>query len=409
MFVDRLWQALLALLFIFLLPLPSQAQGLSLAMAIERTLAQAPMLRAAQAAAEGANTVAQALPRWTNPKLSADVEDFALSAPPSGPETTLSISSDIHLAGVMRRQRQAAQADAEVVKAQFTSSRNDLVALVKKRYWSVAAAERKALVADEALRLARQLLHETERRVQAATQPRAMLDRAQAAVAEAELDYLLTQQTVTLARAHLAALWGQTQCSEPLVDPLTLPSPVNAAAASAKLNNNFNLRVAEADAAAKRAASKVANAAAFPSLSLNGGYRRYGGSGDAGLVAGAGVELPIFDRNQAARAGAASQLKLAEAVRDVARSQAEFDLKAALSEAERAYALASALQKTIVPKTTEAARHVREAYQRGALTFVDVVDAEAARLAAENRLIEALLQAQLAQAEIERLAPSVEQ
>ncbi|HSP98921.1 MAG TPA: TolC family protein, partial [Candidatus Dormibacteraeota bacterium] len=142
---------------------------------------------------------------------------------------------------------------------------------------------------------------------------------------------------------------------------------------------------------------------AVPDLLLGAGPRYFSDTGDVALVAEVSLPLPVFDRRQGAIAAARTHLAAGEAE----QRAAAVALRAAVTRAHAAlvadFAQAAALRDHLLPDAESALVASRDAYQRGALRFDELHDAQRALFDLRGRKIEVLAAYHQTAAELARL------
>ncbi len=231
--------------------------------------------------------------------------------------------------------------------------------------------------------------------------------------ASSDLELRQVESLLIGTRGELAALERQRAQNDAALQQLTGHAPAPAAPPAALaaqgldtalpaglpaelLTRRPDIRAAEQRLAASRANVRAARAAFLPAITLTG----FGGSASAeleGLFRGGSsswsftpaLRLPLFDGGRT-RAG----LELAEARREVAVADYEATIQSAFREvadalaARRWLAVQVAEQQALVHTESERARLAALRYERGASSYLDVLDAQRALFAAEQALVQ---------------------
>jgi outer membrane protein, heavy metal efflux system len=155
----------------------------------------------------------------------------------------------------------------------------------------------------------------------------------------------------------------------------------------------------EQAAAQARAESRLA----LP-LTLGMGTTRVeeAGVSDDRMIFELGIPLPVFDRNQAGRARAAAEARIAEARYQQALQRARSRRASALAEARLLTESARTLFESAVPEAAHLTAIARASFAEGELDLVGLLDAHEAEtdvirqaLEQQSRALEALLELQL--------------
>jgi cobalt-zinc-cadmium efflux system outer membrane protein len=380
--------------------------ALSLDEAVARAIDFDPGLRAAGAgvdAALGTRRQARARP---NPELGVEVENFAGPADLQGldsAETTFSVSQEVEIGG--KRRARVALAEREVRGAELERAirRLDLIRDVQRAYYEALAAQEMAVIEGERLRTAEQLNASVRRRVAAARDPLMAGARAEASLAEARIALQRTEAAAATARARLASFWGGDEGFALARDAFTVP---RAQPHDHRPPDDATPDVARLVAARERAgaATAVERSLAYQNPSLSLGYRRFEDlGGDGALVAGFSMPLGVFDRNQGAIARARAEERRAQLDVEAGRLAIMREF-AALQRTLTADAQAvQSLEENVIPQAERALSLAQEGYNRGAFSYLDVLEAQRALSDAREARVEALLSFHSNEAAIDRL------
>jgi cobalt-zinc-cadmium efflux system outer membrane protein len=373
---------------------PACASTLTLAEALDRAARGHPALRALPFDERGAAArITQAgLP--PNPELVVSLENFAGTGAARGArglEATVEAHQPVERGG--KRMRRIRLAEQEQLTLIHTSAarRNEVLARTAEAYLAALAADRRASLAETPVRLARETLALVESRLRAGAASPVDASRARAAVSLAEGDLARWRSARTTARIALASHWGgdirdeETLAGEPLV-PSTLDGPESFLAAVA---SHPALAYQRALIEARRAAWELERAQAVPDFSVGGGLRFLREGSDAALVASVSIPLPARHRNQGGILAAREALLGAEDAL-IAREQ---ELRAAVTvawhEVAARHAEARRQREETLPAVEESHALLRQAYESGRVTLLDVLDGQRELAAAQERLAEA--------------------
>jgi cobalt-zinc-cadmium efflux system outer membrane protein len=126
-------------------------------------------------------------------------------------------------------------------------------------------------------------------------------------------------------------------------------------------------------------------------------------AGAATFVAGFGVPIPVFDRNQGAAKAAGMRINRAEAEQSARALELTTRLSVLHETLLAANAEAGALRDRAIPEAVAAFRAARDGYLRGAMRFTDVLDTERLLFELNVRYLDALVRCRSTVADIERL------
>lgn len=314
-------------------------------------------------------------------------ESFGLSA---------SIGWELDLWGRVKRQKEAAQAQLDASTLDAAAARVALTADVAAAYWQWRA------LADEATALQRlrdsraKAFQVAQTRFDAGSSTTQDLERVRAELAAADADVADLPRRQTLVLNQLAALTGQGSADLKLHATHSLPTPpaIRAGLPSELLQRRPDLAQSLAQLHAATAQVGIAEAAFYPSIKLTGSFG-YSSEDLGSLISaparlyniGPSISLPIFEggRNKANLAGAKASVddslaafrgRMLQALREVDDALAELQGRATVVDAQNR-TLASSSQALNVAKSR---------YDKGAVGYLDVTEAERTPLATERAL-----------------------
>jgi len=309
-----------------------------------------------------------------------------------------SLGWEIDLWGRVKRQAEAAQAQLDASTLDAAAARVALTADVASAYW-----QWRALV-DEAQALWRlrdsraNAFKVAQTRFDAGASTTQDLERVRAELASADADVADLPRRQALVLNQLAALTGQGSAELKLQastqTPLATPPAIRAGLPSELLQRRPDLAQSLAQLHAATAQVGIAEAAFYPSIRLTGSFG-YQSKELGDLISaparlynfGPSISLPIFEggRNKANLAGAKAQVdeslatfrgRMLQALREVDDALAELQGRTTVVEAQN-LTLASSSQALTV---------ARSRYDKGAVSYLDVTEAERTPLATERAL-----------------------
>lgn len=304
--------------------------------------------------------------------------------------TPLDLSYELDLWGRVRRSFESAQQLALGAEAARQAALLALQADVTATYFSLLSLDRELRILAEAIGLRKEALQIFEQRSAAGIGNEFEVERGRVEVATAEAELQSAQRRRAEQLNALAILCGQPPAGfEPALaenDP-RLPA-IAPDLPSSLLERRPDVAQAERELASKLAQIGVARAAAFPSVRLtaNGGYLS-GELSDLFLwdsriwSIGPGLSLPLFQggRNNA-------NLDRAKAVYEESLANYRRKILVAFKEVEDSLAALQFLRGEVDARAqaadaaTQAARLALARYRSGAINFLEVLDAENARL-----------------------------
>lgn len=396
------------------LPLLSKAAGALPAFTLEEAIATAfkadPELRAAGLRIEAALGRADQAGAWPNPELELATEEGPTSRGHviADAKQTIGISQPILFPGKRRTERHTGLAGARAAEAEQALRAAELRREVKQAFYRVLAAERLAAESRELMKFADLSARTARKRAEAGAATEQEQLRAELSFEEARVGFAESERSTKLARQELAALLGTAGQSEavavgalPETDSRSIP-----AGPPTELGEHPRLTAARANRTRAEMELKRARLEPYPDVRL-------------GVAAGSAAEpdrhgilelrlalpLPIFDRNTGRKREAQANVGVAEAEAAMIERQLRREWLQASARLGAATEQVAAYREHIVPKATAALGLVRRGFEEGKFGLIDLLDTQ--RSAAEARVgyTRALLNLNLARAELEYLLP----
>jgi cobalt-zinc-cadmium efflux system outer membrane protein len=387
---------------------PAAAEALTLASAIEQTLARNPELRvyAPRLAAARAHAGAAALrPPFG---LEAETQDAFGTGRTSGfdsAETTVAFSQVIELGNKRDLRVAAATAGTALVDAERATAELDVLAEVTRRFIHVAADQEHLLVTRRATALADENVEAATTRVAAARAPEVELRRARITRARAEVEQEHAEHELSSSRRLLAAMWGDSDAAFESVsaDLYALPQSESYEVLVARAAGNPDFARFVSEERLRDAEIRVAEAHARSNLAVRAGVRELHATNDEALVFGVTFPLNTRSRSGSEIAEARARREQTAAEREVHRVRVEAQLFELFQELRHAITEAEILRTSVLPEMEAALEATRVAFERGRYSYLEWVDAQRERVEVEQQLIDACVDAHLYRTEIERL------
>jgi cobalt-zinc-cadmium efflux system outer membrane protein len=400
----------------------SDEAGRRLNLASALALAQAKGFDAllAQAAVEGAAGDADTAGRLPNPAFSGSYL-HATSVPVPGGETSasgyaLSAGDQGALEGFASGKRSLRVRAAASALAAARSNREDALRILRREtarafYDALLAQASERVSRDVAKSYARTLdLVDMRLRYGAASK----VDRARVETAALEADQGATAAAADAARARAAlGLWlgGEDLDTVSLEGSLEGAVPGWLAAAdpaalrAEAIGARPDVRAARADLERAEAALDLARRQRLPDVALAVGYTRQGPEiapvTPPTLSLGASLELPVFSQRQGEIARAESDRVSARIALERAEARASAEARSAWASLAAAREQVGRMESALLARAREARELVRYQYREGAVSLLDLLDAERTALQVELEHERDLYDLRVAVAEIE--------
>jgi cobalt-zinc-cadmium efflux system outer membrane protein len=386
----------------------ARAEDLTLASAIEQTIARNPELRVyaprLKAARERVN-IAALRPSF---ELQAETQDAFGTGRASGfdsAETTFALSQVVELGGKRGLRVDTANATTAILDAERAAAELDMLAEVTRRFIHVASDQEHLAVTIRATALAADNVAAATARVAAARAPDVELRRARVTSARAAVEQEHAEHELLTSRRKLAAMWGDSEPSfERLsADLYALPPSEGYEALVARLAGNPDFARFASEERLRDAELRVAEAHARTDLTVRAGVRILHDTNDEAFVFG--VTLPLFATSRARSEIAAvrAEREQTTAEREAHRVRAEAQLFELFQELRHAITEAEVLRTTVLPEMQAALEDTRYAFDRGRYSYLEWVDAQRELVEVQRALIDASANAHLYRTEIERL------
>lgn len=386
---------------------PPSVAAEAIALTLEDALARAagidPSLPGAEARARAADAAVRQADVRPNPTLGLMVENL----PTLGggniidrTETTLSYEQRFERGGDRPARVALAEGEAALVQAEAAIRRLDRLEQVQRAWAEALGAQADLEIAREGLAMTERFQIEVQRRVDMARDPLFAGARAEAELAQAQIDFDQAGIQARLARATLGRFWiGASDFS---LDPADFED-TSAAREVAGPAAEIDLAVLAAQSDVAQARVRVEQARATPDATVSVGVRHFWEGQDLGLVVGGSIPLGRYDRNEGAIDRARFEGVAAEADMAALRQEREREIaRLQVLLASRAFEAQRIAAETL-PQAERAVALVRDGFARGGFTYNDVISAQTALLAAKARRVAVLKQFHIDRARLDRL------
>lgn len=389
-------------------PLPAE---LTLPQALQLALAHNPELAAVAAEVQIKDGERRQAGLRPNPELSVELENFAGQGElrgTDGAEATLQLSQLLELGGKRRQRLQLAAREQAIAEQELQGQRLAVTAATRKAFVQLLAAQQGLALAEEQVRLAEGVFATVEARVAGGKVPAVERQRAEVTLAVARSAAVQAGLALSAAQQELALQWGG---AEPLTPKAlgtleALPELPPLATLTARLEQTPEAARWQQQAAAGQARIALARADAIPDLTLSLGLRQFQQSDETAMLAGVSLPLPLFDRNQGGIAAAGAALNQSRHRQQAALAQSRSALASGHAALVAAHGQAGVLRDLVLPAAQRAFEAAELGYQVGKFDYLTVLDAQRTLFEVRGQYLEALTAAQLALADLERLAPA---
>ncbi|MEK7388448.1 MAG: TolC family protein [Elusimicrobiota bacterium] len=373
---------------------------------LRHVLEQSPRSKGIQArvsAAAGARRAAGLLP---NPSLELRREQVRLGGDTQS-DTFVEVGMALDVSGRRSLRRSAAQAALDSIKESARADLNALRADARTAFYGVLEAQERQRVMGASTRRLKVFIESVRGRgAQASEYDRTRLERERA---ETEAEASLLERELAGLKVKIAELvaWESDPLALRLSGTLAPERPLPELAAlrdrlEAEQPVLASLRKEQDRAAAEL---KLARRLWAPDLGLGLGLKssRAAGQSGSGVVAGVGLELPVFDRGQAARDVKSAELRAAESALEGDSRKARVALEAADARARISGEALASYRAAAIPQAERLEQMAGLAYLEGRLGLLELIDAYRGGTSARVKELELALNARLDRIDLERV------
>jgi len=341
-----------------------------------------------------------------NPELGMQSEDISGSRPGfSHSQTTLQLSQLLELGGKRTARVREATFGRELAKLDYESKRLDILKKTAQAFVEVLSAQERVRLGQENLELTSGLIPDIRKRIEAGKASAVEQTRSEVAVASARIELDQAKRSLITARQHLAAQWGSAQPKFAQVvgdlEHVTyLPSLENL---SLSLAQNPEIARWEPETDKRQATLRLQQAQAVPNITLSAAPRYIGETREWTSVIGFSLPLPLWNRNQGAILEAKHQLAKADDEKRSAVTRLSSELNDAYQTVARTSNEIHVLKESVLPGAEKAVEAIRQGYEAGRFSYLDVNEARRTLTTARLQYLQALSDYHKAVAEIEAL------
>src|SRR5262245_2255267 len=386
---------------------PPPAEVLSSVDLTRRALASNAQLAAARMEIDRARARLRQAGLRPNPSVEFTQENGAFNSPGER-GTTIGFSLPLELAGQRGRRIDLARAELEASEAEVADRERRLASEVRMAYAEALATLRELEVTHDLNTLDVETARIVEARVEEGDAAplelnllRAEADRLRArrSLIEGRLQAALLRlkQLAGIPPEETLRLRGELM-APPLPDP---PTSLEAAVETA-LRSRPDLLFARLSEEVARAGYRLAKAQAAPQVTASVQYSDVLGTFEdtpAGLISGrdkligfgVSITLPIFNRNQGAKAEAKASITQAQKQREFLESTVRAEVTSAYYRYEVARTALQTYERGVIERSTQNVRTVRAAYETGAFRVSELLTEQRRLIDMQSEMTEAMV------------------
>jgi outer membrane protein, heavy metal efflux system len=388
---------------------PAEPTGaLSLQRALALALTRSPQLAGFSyelRAAEARVLQASLLP---NPEVDLAIEDFGGSGQLDGydqAENTLTLGQLIELGGKRRARTRAAHFERALTAFDYETKRREVFLETHQFFVDLLAGQARMAMSAELVALSEEFLPAAQKRSKAGKGSAIEETRFRVAAATAKIELERARREVAAARCRLAAQWGvdAPRFSEAAGDLDRVPAVAPLDSLVRQLERNPRVARFALERGRRGALLAQERAAAIPDLRLRAGVRQQGVTDSTGFVAGFSLPLPLFNRNPGGISAAREILAKTDSDETAALARVRAELTDAYQTLLTARTSLDLLRATVLPGARASVSGVREGFEFGRYSYLEVLEAQRTLAGAQAQHLGALADYHKALALIESL------
>ncbi len=383
------------------------AEGASSIDLTRRALASNAQLAAARLEIERARARLRQAGLRPNPSVEF-LHGNGASNSPGEKGTTVGLSLPLELAGQRGRRIDLARAELEAAEAEVADRERRLASEMRAAYAEALAASREVEVMRELNPLDAETARVVEARVEEGDAAPLELNLLRVEIDRMRARRVLAEGRLQAALLRLKRLAGippeeALRLREELTEPPLEPPASLEAAVEIALRSRPDLRFARLSEEVARAGYRLAKAQAAPQVNAVVQYSDVRNTFDetpVGLITdrdhalsfGVSITLPIFNRNQGAKAEAQLAVTQAQKRREFLESEIRSEVASAWRRYEAALAALQTYERGVIERSTQNVRTARAAYEAGAFRVSELLAEQRRLIDARREMTEAMVE-----------------
>ena len=390
-----------------LLPYFDPLQGTSSSDLVRRASASNGELAAARIEIERARARLRQAGLRPNPTLDFEQTTGKYTSSRGESETSIGVALPLDLAGKRRRRIELAQAKVEAVEADIADRERRLAAGVRSIYVDALAALRELETTESLNNLDLQTTRFVQARVNEGETAPIELN-----LLRVEVDRLRSRRALIEGRLKAALLRLKNLVGIPAPEPLrlredlftpVLPAPPASleAAIDIALRHRPDLKLALLNEEVAQAGLRLERANGTPDVTAFSRYTLNRSSyedspvgvrndRDRLLTFGVSIGIPVFSRNQGAKAESAAAISQARMKREFLESVVRAEVESAYARYEGAQAAVATFEQGVIARSNDNIRIVRAAYELGQFSITDLLNEQRRLVDSQRDFTEAL-------------------
>ena len=393
-------------------------QGASSNDLVRRALASNAELAAARLDIERARARLSQAGLRPNPTLDFEQTTGRFTGAAGESEVSVGLAVPLELGGKRRRRIELARAEFEAAGAEVADRERRLANDVRALYAEALASIRELGTLEELNNIDLQTTRFIQARVNEGETAPIELNQLRVEVERLRSRRALVEGRLQASLLKLKSLTGVpanelVRLREDIASPGLAPPPTSLEAATdIALRSRPDLKLARLNVEVAQAGLRLARSYAVPDVTAFTKYSQGRSVFDdtpVGVLTdrdklvtfGVSVGIPIFNRNQGAKAEATAAIIQAERRLEFVEAIVRSEVQSAFARYEAARAAVSTFEQGVIPRSTENIRTIRAAYQIGAFSITDLLVEQRRLVDAQREFTEALAEQYRALADIQ--------
>jgi cobalt-zinc-cadmium efflux system outer membrane protein len=383
------------------------SQGITSDELIRRALASNGELAAARLDVERARGRLRQAGLRSNPTIDFEQTTGKLTGSDGERETSIGLSLPLEINGQRQKRIDLARAELEAAEAEAADRERRFVAEVRAAYAEALAAARELEITEGLNRLDAQTARIVEARVTEGEAAPIELNLLRAEVERLKSRRALVEgrlQAIVLRLKSIAGIppSGGLRLREDLIAPALYKPPASLAdSLDIALRMRPDLRLARLTERVAEAGLELVRAQARPDLTAFTKYTTNRSTFDTTPIGalrdkdrllsfGVSVSLPLFNRNQGAKAEAATAIAQAQRRREFVEQIVRAEVASAYARYEAAQSALAIFEEGVLARSTQNIQAMRGAYELGAFRMTELLAEQRRLLDSEREYTEAL-------------------
>ncbi len=365
------------------------AEELSLSQVINITIQNNPTISAGLLAAQASHSSAKGARALANPQF--EVAPTIIGE--AGADAAILISQPLEINGSRKARGRIAEEQARAASYKAQAIAQKLVLEVKETYWDVALAQALVQQNQDNIEYLNQLHEFTKKQLDVGAVPGSQFVKSEVELARARQQMALAELELAQSKSALNTLMNRPTGQDfKATDSLTYRD--YAVSLTPMLQSAQETRpdiaAAQSELVAARGRTKAAKLVRVPDLSIQARRGSFDDSDDQGVAIG--VNLPIFDwgSSKAEQKSAAAAAQAQEKLLEAARIGAALDVRQAVDEVSTLAQIVRNYDSGIIEKSEQLARMAQIGFEKGATSYLEVLEAQRTVSAARTDYFTAL-------------------